>query len=175
MENRSVELSISADDYVKAVQIHVIGQYARGRRVIVCVVAIYIALLILMKMVLGQSIAQGLQWPLLSMIAVFGVMPLLLLYVFVPWNARRNYRQQKSLHRPTRIEWSQDGFTTLRKEGRWTTPWADFLRVIMHKDMVLLYLAPNLFHVIPTRALSEEELSHLKEHAARIEAPGRAA
>lgn len=169
MQDRSVELSITATDHVRAVQIHVIQQYRRRRTASICIALLLIAAMVLGKMFLGPRDYQGLERVVLTMVAVFVTLPLLLVYVFVPWNARRTYRQQKSLHRPLRIEWSENGFTTFRDDGRWTTPWSDFLRTVMHKDMILLYVAPNLFHMIPARFLSSEQVLDLKRYAATID------
>jgi hypothetical protein len=169
MQDRSIELSIDAAHYVRAVQIHVIEQFRKRRMTTIGIVVLLIAAFALGRCLLTPPDYQGLERAILVMVAVFVTLRLLLIYVFVPWNARRTYRQQKSLHRPVRIEWSEDGFTTFRDDGRWTTPWSDFLRTAMHKDMILLYVAPNLFQLVPTRALSSEQLADLKRHAAVID------
>lgn len=175
MQDRSVELSITAADHTRAVQIHVIRQYWRRRAVAIGIIGLLLAAIVLGKAFLGPRDYQGLERAVFTMVAVFVTMPLLLIYVFVPWNARRTYRQQKSMHRPVRIEWSEEGFATFRDDGRWTTPWSDFLRTVMHKDMILLYVAPNLFHMIPTRFLSTEQVVDLKRYAAVIDQSAGAA
>ena len=97
---------------------------------------------------------------------IFG--PLAVYFVTAPSRARFMYQSQKTLQHPFTYEWSEDGLTATGAAGHWTIAWRDYHRFVSNERMLLFYQGPNIFQMLPTRALSNEQLSDIKRCAERI-------
>ena len=81
-------------------------------------------------------------------------------FVYIPWKARRVFRQQKSFHRSFELSRYDTGFTARDSNGQYTTPWSDFIKWKEDGRLFLLYHSDVLFHMVPERAFpSENSLS----------------
>ncbi len=70
-------------------------------------------------------------------------------YFLIPWQARRRFRQQKSLHREVKMRFAESGVNAVNETGRVTIPWSDYLRWKENDHIVLLYVSDTNFHMIP--------------------------
>lgn len=78
-------------------------------------------------------------------------------YVYVPWKARRVFREQKSFRREFELSWDSDALTSRDEHGQYRTPWSDFTRWRDNERIFLLNLSDALFHMVPKRAFSNAE------------------
>lgn len=161
------EFTLTADDYSNALKLNAIDVFKRPRNL--ALKAAFIAILILlfaMQMVADSSI-EGMALPLLGL-AVGVIFGPLAAFFLLPIRARWVYKRQKQLHKPIRIQWSDDGITVTGADGQWATSWTDYHRFVVNEKMLLFYVGPNLFQMLPTRALSDDQLADIRSHATRI-------
>lgn len=86
-------------------------------------------------------------------------------YVYIPWKARRVFRQQKSLQREYSMSWNSDGIQTKSKNGEYSSNWSEFIRWKENENIFLLYISDIQFYMFPKRAFtSETELNDFRTH-----------
>lgn len=73
------------------------------------------------------------------------------LYLISPWQAKRHYRNYKSIQKPIKIELVDGGFTITADNGQGNAKWDNLLKWREGKEYILVYLAPKLFYMIPKR------------------------
>ena len=79
----------------------------------------------------------------------------LIIFVWVPWRAKRLYRQQKSLHYPVSAEFSEEAFSTETANGQARIKWGDYHKWKANDQVILLYHSDAMCNVIPCRAFSD--------------------
>ena len=85
-------------------------------------------------------------------------------YVYVPWYARRSFRQQKTLQVLANMSWSPEGFSIATEDGNASIPWGKYLRWAENDRIILLFLGPTLYHMIPKWAFSsQDDIDDLKQ------------
>ena len=88
-------------------------------------------------------------------------------YIYVPWKAKRVFRQQKSLQREFTLSWDADGVRTKSENGAFSSNWSDFLRWKESETLFLLYLSDIQFLMIPKRAFGDKaEIEDFRGHLA---------
>ena len=89
-------------------------------------------------------------------------------YVYIPWKARRVFRQQKSLQREYSMSWNADGIQTKNKNGENSSSWSEFIRWKENENLFLLYISDIQFYMFPKRAFTNEtELNDFRAHLVR--------
>jgi hypothetical protein len=102
-----------------------------------------------------SSRPTSLGWGLWVLVA--GLLYIVLFLCFgIPFNARRMYKQRKDLQRECTFSVSELGlhFSTEGMAG--TKPWTDYLSWKEGKDTVLIYIADNLYQMIPKRFFTSD-------------------
>jgi hypothetical protein len=164
--NRSVSLTLTADDYVAANQLHAL--YGYRRRYVVAVVAFvvvaYIAVVAIAYLDRSTNAIIGVSaivaaWPVLWAVSYF---------LLVPMFTRRTYRNHKSLQHPYTYSWSETGLAVANSNGEWRVPWSDYLKWRENTKVMVFYQAPRLFNMIPKRVLTPEQVVDLRQCAGRI-------
>ena len=87
-------------------------------------------------------------------------------YILIPSRSRRAFRQLRSLHSKTDINWSPEGIQLRSAQGSSDLDWRDFIRIVPGRRVILLLQSDNLFNFIPVRAVSEEQAKDLLKAAA---------
>jgi len=84
------------------------------------------------------------------------------LFILIPFNAKRQYRQHRALRNEITMLLSEEGIDFKSESGESKLQWCDFHKWKYGKGIYLLYITSNMFHMVPSRALSSEsELSKL--------------
>jgi len=78
--------------------------------------------------------------------------------VYLPWRARRTYRQYKAVALPFAAELLADGVHFENELGASTVPWSHVRRWREGKSMFLLYPTEVLFYIVPKSAFSSPAL-----------------
>lgn len=78
------------------------------------------------------------------------------LHILIPLNAKRQYRQQRGLRNEITMLLSEQGINFKSESEESKLQWCDILKWKFSKDIYLLYITSNIFHVVPSRALSNE-------------------
>lgn len=79
------------------------------------------------------------------------------LYLIIPFNAKRQYKQHAALRSEMTLSVSQQGISFKNKSGESTLQWDEIDKWKRGKGVILLYISSNMFHMVPSRALSNED------------------
>jgi hypothetical protein len=167
--NRSVSLTLTADDYVAANRLHFLNCYRKRSAVAVFV-------LLVLAYLVWTAVAHLYQWGAtgwLAMNACFAAVPACVIasyFLSVPISTRKSYRNHKALHRPYTFSWSETGLAVTSASGEWNVAWSDYLKWDENARVFILYQAPRLFNILPKRALTEEQIVDIRQCAGRIAA-----
>lgn len=143
-----VEGVIQESDYIRSQYLHI------RPRPVFAVVGLLILLLFVWSLVSAPS------W----VMAAVTVYLALWLFVFIPWRAKKNYRQYKALSEPVSIEVRDDGLFFKRENGEGLVPWSHIIKWRQSKTLLLLYPTSNVFHLVPSHFfLTPEAFSAFKE------------
>lgn len=159
--NRSVTLTLTADDYVAANKLFIL-KYATSRWPFICWL-LFVALL------LGSLFTPALQLrgtpfaPLFYLcVGVVIALPFFQYFVGASVFARRAYAAQKTLQHPITVSWSTEGFRSTAQQGDWNIPWGDYLKWAENEKVILLYQGPRLFNMLPKRVLTASQIDDLR-------------
>jgi len=165
--NRSVSLTLTADDYVAANQLHLRDSLRRPSG-LACFALPVLAYVILM------TIAYLQRWETAQVVAVnagaafFVAFIVANYFVFTPVTTRRNYGKQKTLHRPYTYAWSETGLRISNDSGEWHVAWSDYLRWREDARIFVFYQGPRLFNMLPKRVLTPEQVADISQCAGSI-------
>lgn len=95
--------------------------------------------------------------------------------VWLPGKVRKTYRQRKDLQRPCIYIPSDTGLGAETEGAAGVKPWTDYLKWKEGKSVLLLYMADDMYQIIPKHFFSSEEnlvkfKNMLREKIARHEA-----
>jgi len=80
----------------------------------------------------------------------------------IPRRARTLYRQHKTLQRPLRFAWSDEGLGYTTSTGTGSLAWRDLHRWAEGRGNFLFFVTDAMFYFIPKRVLSEAEADDLR-------------
>jgi hypothetical protein len=162
--NRSVSLTLSAEDYVAANRLHCLNCFRRRG-------AIAVAVLFVMAYVIWMAIAHIDKWPTIGVIALNAGFAAVVVFMIanyfwlIPITTRRTY---KALHRPCTLSWSESGLRVTGDSGERKISWSDYLKWAENAEIFALYQAPRLFNMLPKRTLTPEQIADFRQCAGRI-------
>ena len=147
-------------DYLNAQTLH--HRWSRQK-------AIVVILLVIIAGVLGWVLwfqgARPITGGIIGGLIGGAIAALIVRYVYVPWKARRVFRQQKSLHHEFTLSWNADGVHSKNANGEYSSGWSDFIRWKENECLFLLYLSDLMFYMVPKRAFSgDAELEDFRGH-----------
>ncbi len=87
-------------------------------------------------------------------LAITGCLLLLLRHVVFPFEARRNFRQQKALSEEMALSWTDEAFLLDAGKSRTVMPFADLHGYRASRGMILLYVTGALYHLLPSEAFT---------------------
>ncbi len=83
-------------------------------------------------------------------------------FLLIPFNAKKQYRQNRALRNEITMLLSQQGISFKSESGESKLQWSDIHKWKYGKGIYLLYITSNMFHMVPSRALpNENEFSKL--------------
>lgn len=138
-------------EVVRAMQLH-----GRGTNKSLAVLSIVGIALVLVGIITDYK-AIGFGGSIGGIIGYFSV-----LYLLIPFNAKKQYKQLRSLKNETQVTLSQQGIDFKSASGECKLQWCDIHKWKSANGIYLLYLTRNMFYMVPSRALpSDNELSKL--------------
>jgi hypothetical protein len=167
--NRSVTVTITADDYAVANKLFVLKSFKRVIVVLLLVVALYAA--VLLAHATGYALGGfGDAIRYLTPFALAGSIIVMLLTYFVvaPRRARSTYQKQKTLHYPYTFSWSEAGLKTTGASGEWTMPWSDYFKLVENNKTILFYQSPRMFQMLPKRVLDAGQIADILQCAVSL-------
>jgi len=75
-------------------------------------------------------------------------------FVYIPWQARRMFTQQKALREPLRLEASGEGLWASTSIAHGAYPWSHLHKWKEGKSLFLLYFSDSLFCIVPKRCFA---------------------
>ena len=80
-------------------------------------------------------------------------------FLLIPRRSRRLFEQQRTLHREFDVEWTDDHLVYRSDTSTTTIAWPDYYRWLEGRGIFLFYLNEQLYHFVPKRALTAEQLT----------------
>jgi hypothetical protein len=77
-------------------------------------------------------------------------------FVYLPFNAKRTFRQYKALSEPTSIEVRDEGVYFKRETGEGLVPWSHVVKWRHSSTLLLLYPANRVFYLIPAHFFQDQ-------------------
>ena len=142
---------LTEPEVIRAMQLH-----GRGTNKTLVALSIVGIVLVLLGIVTDYK-AIGFGGAVGGLIGYFAV-----LYLLIPLNAKRQYKQHRALKNEISMVLSDQGVNFKSESGESKLQWSDIHKWKNGKGIYLLYITSNMFHMVPSRALSNEnELSTL--------------
>ena len=82
--------------------------------------------------------------------------------------ARKAFDQQKTLHVPYRVSWTDQGILIESEYGDARLPWGDLRKTRQDKNLILLYESDRLYRLIPTRCFTPAQLTDFQACMASV-------
>lgn len=169
---RAVVIQLQPEDLALAQRLH-FWQHVRGRSgmirlSILCVVATgAFATFMWLAGSGSEAVVPTLAFALSTPFALLAF-PFLITHFLGGYAARKTFRQQKTLHKPAKLTWSEQGVVMQSEYGDARVPWMDFRKAREDRQMILLYESDRLYRVIPKRCLSTAQLADLQACMAMV-------
>ena len=80
-----------------------------------------------------------------------------LFFLYLPWKAKRTYRQLKALAEPVTLEARDDGLFYQRERSQGLVPWSHICKWRHNKTLLLLYPASNMYMMVPSHFFPSPE------------------
>ncbi|QSX32473.1 YcxB family protein [Shewanella avicenniae] len=78
------------------------------------------------------------------------------LFLLIPFNAKKQFRQNRALRAEITMLLLEQGINFKSESGESNLQWSDIHKWKYGKGIYLLYITSNMFHMVPSRALSNE-------------------
>ncbi|MCF6226058.1 MAG: YcxB family protein [Xanthomonadales bacterium] len=137
---------LSKTETVQAMQLH--GRGARSTLIILCFIGITLVLA-----------AVFTEYKIIAIGTVVGGVSgyFLVLFCLIPFNAKKQYKQNRALRNETTMKITEQGVNFKSESGESKLKWSDIHKWKSSGGIYLLYITSNIFHMVPSRALPNEE------------------
>ncbi|MGY5779840.1 YcxB family protein [Rhizobium sp. LEGMi135b] len=160
-------------DLLHALRLH-FRQHIRSRSAIIRFTVVWALAVVACGLIVAgagntnDAIIPVLTFAIAVPIGIVGI-PFLIVYTFGGRAARKTYREQKTLHKPVHLSWSEDGVHFRSDFGETRLQWSDFLMARQDRHCILLYESRRLYRLIPKRILADDQLLELQNFAREVE------
>lgn len=137
---------LSESETVKAMQLH--GRGARSTLIFLCVIGIILILVAIFteyKIIFIGSVVGGVS-------GYFFV-----LFCLIPFKAKKQYKQNRALRNEISMKVTEQGVKFESESGESKLKWSDIHKWKSSGGIYLLYITSNMFHIVPSRVLQNEE------------------
>ena len=88
------------------------------------------------------------------------------LFLLIPFNAKKQYRQNRAVRNEISMQMEEQGITFKSESGESRLQWRDIHKWKFTPGVYILYITNNMFHIVPAKALPNEQLfsGSLTEH-----------
>lgn len=170
MEN-SAKFALTADDTVAGMRLYAWSGLT-NRKTLIRSLLLWVGIMVLLTGLLARGSPALL--PVALPIALAGsLVPFLLAAIVtvigVPIQARRTYRQQRTLRGDMTLTWSDQALHIQSEYGTFEMPWGHFLRWREDARSILLYESERLVRIIPKRPLTDAQQQDLLALLGRLD------
>ena len=138
-----VEFTITEDEYAKASVLFSRPSKKLKLFYFLAIVSMSCSLFVVNSVQLKFAIVGG----LIGSVIGFSVFR----YVLAPWNARKQYRKYKAIKEPVIVSLLSSGILFKSNSGQGKLEWPYIHKWRQDENFVLIYQAPNLYHILPKR------------------------
>jgi len=78
------------------------------------------------------------------------------IFALIPFNARKQYKENRALRNEITLELTDHGISFRSDSGESKLKWSDIHKWKHANKIFLLYITSNMFHMVPSRALTDE-------------------
>lgn len=138
---------LSESETVKAMQLH--GRGSKSTLIILCVIGIILVLTAVFtdhKVIAVSTLVGG----------VLGYS--FVLFGLIPFKAKKQYKQNRALRNEITMEMTDKGVNFKSESGESKLKWIDIHKWKSSGGIYLLYITSNMFHMVPSRVLQNEEI-----------------
>jgi len=156
---RNAGFTLTSADYTAALRLNMRSYYRRPLPLLVLAAFAALALFILVVRP-GEDATLG----SIALGAAIGVLilPLVVYLLFVPLRARKIFAQQKTLHEPVSIAWSETAYTASTPTVTGTVPWSNYFDWLEDDRMIVIRQSMTLFQMLPKTALTAEQAADIR-------------
>ncbi|KAA1179444.1 YcxB family protein [Rhizobium tropici] len=164
---------LTPQDLLLALRLH-FRQHIRSRSAIIRLVMLWALAVVACGLILASAVDTSdaiipiLTFSVALPIGIVGI-PFLTVYTFGGRAARKTYREQKTLHKPVHLSWSEDGVHFSSDFGEARLQWSDFLMARQDRHCILLYESRRLYRLIPKRILAADQVRELQVLARKVQ------
>lgn len=153
----TIEGTVSLEDYVEANRLH---KRAKGSGLIAKILLLIILVAGSLDLIIDSFVNQT--WVLLiGPLALIGAV--LLYYLYIPYQAKKIYQQQKTIQMPFTITISNEGLHVKNQFGEGNYPWNIFSNWKEGDNLILLFHSDLMFTILPKRYLNEGAIQLIHE------------
>lgn len=140
-----ISYTLTESEVIKAMQLHGRG----GNRTLAVLALFGLALVLLGYYTEYKTIGFG------GAIGGF-VGYFMALFLIIPFNAKRQYKQNRSLRSAISIHLSEQELSFKAETGESNFQWSDIHKWKHGRGVYILYITSNMFHIVPSRVLEKE-------------------
>jgi len=75
----------------------------------------------------------------------------------IPYQAKKQYRELKSIQSEIQIKIDNNGFKIESTTGKSELDWGHFKKWAYNKNIIIMYITSRMFYILPRRAIDNEE------------------
>lgn len=144
------KIRYTAEDFIEAYRLST----KPLRRCIIILALLLVVFFLYLTTLRGGITLEVLLWPI-GPILVAGPIFACLHYLYLSWAGRRTYARQPLAMLEYSFALRPEGLETISDHGQTLLRWEDFICWRMNNKMTLIYLAPNLFQILPNRLAAQ--------------------
>lgn len=158
-----LQCKLEPSDYVRTLRL-----YLRPHPIVKWI-GIFLLLFSFLVIGLHQLVVPPSRSGVMLRLAFFGSLACLALlyyalyYVWLPYSAKKIYKQQRTMQEPFEVELNDVEIIETNSLGTSRLRWTDFHKYKLGRDMVLVYQSDPLFQIFPKRWFSEDEYRKFRQ------------
>lgn len=139
--------SLSERDVVKAMQLHGKGSRITLRALVLVGFFLAVAGVLTEHKTLSFAVLIG------GIVGYYSV-----LFLLIPFNAKKQFKQNRAVRNEISLEMTGRGIIFRSESGESRLEWCDIHKWKCGRGVYLLYITSNMFHMIPAKALPNEQV-----------------
>ncbi|QLC21645.1 YcxB family protein [Parasphingopyxis sp. CP4] len=156
-----IRFQLTEDDGVDANRLYFRRQMLRHGRIAAWLVGA-IVLLLLILIVLGNGpdlVSDPLLRSLVGAVVILIVLIFAIYWFWLPWQARKLFRQTKLLQGEITALWTS---TTITYSGEWGSTeiaWSDYHRWMENERLIVLFQSDAVYNIVPKAVIARDEVA----------------
>ena len=146
----SIKFHITPEDYVAAGLLNV--QITQRSKIIHYIIDPTFVILGLIAWYFERHIITA--W-LIGAVIISNLLPLLFRNLLLPWLLKRDYKKYNKIKKPTSIILNNGGIKFESEDEFGTLEWNDIYKWRKNSKYILIYLSPQLYHLVPKRIIED--------------------